>query len=1056
VTVDYRANPLVGERERSQLEAVFAPGRVLDRRYVLERELGRGGMGQVYLARDNRLDRPVAVKVICRKDELVETGLEDTMRTAFVDEARLGANLTHPGIATVYDFGFHEDQPYTVFEYIPGETLRSLLRRRGRIPLEEVRLILGPLAQALDFAHARHIVHRDLKPENIRATEQGPFKILDLGLAKDFCRQADWRFAGTPAYASPEQAADLPCDGRTDQYALALIVFEMLACRRLFVESDPWKLLELHRSQEPDYPPDWLPELPQEIHAALRRALSKDPAARFGSCEELALALGCQFLSAPGPKPQILRFAALQGMAGHWRNAQLRVSRRLGAPYLMLGPEHLWGVYRGEMMCWPLQTITSCERKGKRISLRFATSGDSLRQVFTFADRSECQAWLEQIETLRKNLDLKDNKSVEEPRIEPVVLLQQRPQVRLQLLGPVEYSSTRRARAEAGLQVAAAQMGADAVIDVQEERLPSFADSQWRLSGTAVRAVDQDGRRELRSRWFSRQVATISRWMLVLVGVSFVGSVVASFYVSFVGLLTQAPLVQGHDIPRQAAVILGVLALIHAFPLVLALLLRWLCWPQLLRPAAGTLMALAARPIPASLGWVSAASVTGKWWAVAGIAFPLLDPVNLALLFFSFFIARRAWRAYGEFRALVPGGDSCVPLMRRMVAGTAIGGAICFAVALTAWQGWASYEYVSAIRSIGDAQKEAIALREFNDAGARLATQPLEAERLYRKILPVWNELALSSPSMPHYRQNVAATHLNLGIVLLNLNQLAEAEELLMAAETRYEKLTTEDAANAIYRNDLANTRKVLALVRQTRAGLGQDPLMRASQLQLSGRYQEAEKVYGGVVAQCEEQRAKDPEKLDVRKRLAVSYHGLAQVLAIQGKTQAAIDAYEQTIAIAENLVRDLAQPLNVQLQLGYAKNGLAWLLATCSDTSLRNPTRAVELAHAALKLSSNREGGFWNTLGAAQYRAGSWNESIQALQKSMELRDGGDALDWFFLAMAHHQLGQHAEARKWLTKGVQAVDQLDRDRTNSAPNEARREELLRLRQEAESLPDKR
>ena len=147
------------------------------------------------------------------------------MRSSFAEEARLGASLTHPAIATVFDFGFHSENPFTVFEFIEGETLRELIERRGRLPLDEVRLIIGPIAQALDFAHARRIVHRDLKPENVRATEQRLFKILDLGLAREFSRQEDWRFAGTPAYAAPEQAAERASDGRTDQYALAVIIF---------------------------------------------------------------------------------------------------------------------------------------------------------------------------------------------------------------------------------------------------------------------------------------------------------------------------------------------------------------------------------------------------------------------------------------------------------------------------------------------------------------------------------------------------------------------------------------------------------------------------------------------------------------------------------------------------------------------------------------------------------------------------------------------------------------------------------------------------------------
>ena len=231
----------------------FASGTVLQERYRLIRELGRGGMGVVYLGRDERLDRSVAVKVILSDSSARArpARMDSRVRSSFAEEARLGASLTHPAIATVFDFGFHHDNPFTIFEFIEGETLRELIERRGKLPLDEVRLIIGPLAQALDFAHARMIVHRDLKPENIRATEQRLFKILDLGLAREFSRQDDWRFAGTPAYAAPEQAAERASDGRTDQYALAVIIFELLTGSRPF-QSNSWlDLLEKHYSEPP-------------------------------------------------------------------------------------------------------------------------------------------------------------------------------------------------------------------------------------------------------------------------------------------------------------------------------------------------------------------------------------------------------------------------------------------------------------------------------------------------------------------------------------------------------------------------------------------------------------------------------------------------------------------------------------------------------------------------------------------------------------------------------------------------------------------------------------
>jgi serine/threonine-protein kinase len=289
---DGRVEPLLGAAGHSSLRAKFPPGAVLQDRYVIESELGHGGMGLVYRGRDRRLgDRPVAIKVI-RPDPKRGTIGEADAREAFEKEARMGANLVHPAIATVYDFGLHDDVPFTVFEYIPGETLMELLRRRGYLSLEDVRLIVGPLAQALDFAHARHIVHRDLKPANIKASEQLNFKILDLGLATEFRRQASWKFCGTPAYASPEQVTGQPCDGRTDQYALGCIVYEMLAGRRVFEASDVEILLQMHATAPVVSPRRWVPDLPEFVAAAIVRALSKIPQQRFDTCQEFAVAMG--------------------------------------------------------------------------------------------------------------------------------------------------------------------------------------------------------------------------------------------------------------------------------------------------------------------------------------------------------------------------------------------------------------------------------------------------------------------------------------------------------------------------------------------------------------------------------------------------------------------------------------------------------------------------------------------------------------------------------------------------------------------------------------------
>jgi serine/threonine protein kinase len=291
--------------------------------------------------------------------------------------------LTHPAIATVYDFGFHGDKPFTIFEYLPGETLRDLLRRRERLPLEEVRLVIGPLAQALDFAHGRRVVHRDLKPENVRATEQGLFKVLDLGLAREFGRDMDWSgFAGTPAYASPEQASGRPCDGRADQYALALIAFELLTGHWLFESRDAEELLKMHREAEPAALATDLANCPEEIRLALARALSKGSNARFANCSDFAVALGCQLLSVPAPAPEILMEADVERMTLGRRVQWVCLPLLRNDIHLALTREAVWSAYHTEVRSWPLATIERVEPRDEPAAVsNLSEPGDSPAEV---------------------------------------------------------------------------------------------------------------------------------------------------------------------------------------------------------------------------------------------------------------------------------------------------------------------------------------------------------------------------------------------------------------------------------------------------------------------------------------------------------------------------------------------------------------------------------------------------------------------------------------------------------------------------------------------------
>ena len=567
----------------------YAPGTELEGRYRLEKELGRGGMGVVFLGRDLRLDRPVAIKVMLPSTRAQTTAEQEQLETMFAQEARLGANLNHPAIATVFDYGFHESLPYTVLEYVPGEQLRARVGKGRQWPLADVLLLLAPVAQALDFAHSRRIVHRDLKPENIQVTPQGQFKILDLGIAKEFDRQRDWSFQGTPAYASPEQATGQPCDGRADQYAVALIVYEMLTGRRPFQSTSAVALLDMHRCQEPPWPEPMRPDVSGTIRAALMRALAKDPNRRYSSCEEFAVAMGCQFLSAPAPLPEDLldawvhyfekdqyqrRIDRLEGAARPWYQKASRVLTKrislvdaVGASGLRallgLSPEALWVSEGFEFVRVPIPAIVKVGLQSSRfMQVEFVGSSGSQVKRIQFGDVLSCKRFHDKLAALiggrkrdvpafaeEKYHELKagalrdmirktifaaavenpryavtgvrsrspgDEADIEPAGVAPPVLMRQRPLVRYQMLGSLEAQAKTRGDAKALLRLRGAMVEADAVIDVREDRLSMSR--LRRLTGTAVRAVDQGEKWELRTRWLGEQSGRIAALAFALSG----------------------------------------------------------------------------------------------------------------------------------------------------------------------------------------------------------------------------------------------------------------------------------------------------------------------------------------------------------------------------------------------------------------------------------------------------------------------------------------------------------------------------------------------------------
>jgi len=302
--------------------------------YEVLSTLGTGGMAEVYRARDTRLGRDIALKVV---NEVLAGDPELVRR--FEQEARVAGSLNHPNLVAVYDFGLHEGSPYFITELLKGESLRQRLSR-GRIPLDSALDWAAQLAQGLAAAHARGIIHRDVKPENVFVSSDGHVKLLDFGIAKlAEGNRTDGSHGilddtvtptghgtqtgiilGTPAYMSPEQVRGEHVDARTDIFSLGAVLYEMLSGQRPFPGGS---LIESSHAILHDDPPP-LPNVPPLVAQIIRRCLAKDPDVRFQSARDRAFDLemlrsdvDTRATSRPQALPSIIRrrWWALAAMA---------------------------------------------------------------------------------------------------------------------------------------------------------------------------------------------------------------------------------------------------------------------------------------------------------------------------------------------------------------------------------------------------------------------------------------------------------------------------------------------------------------------------------------------------------------------------------------------------------------------------------------------------------------------------------------------------------------------------------------------------------------------
>ena len=290
--------PWIVSDATSLAPTLSAPGTTIAGRYVLERELGRGGMATVYLARDAKHNRPVAIKVL-------DSELARRIGSGrFLREIEITANLRHPHILPLHDSGEFDGLVYYVMPYVAGETLRDRLRRERPLPVAEAISLARDVASALDYAHRHGVVHRDIKPANI-LIEDGQAIVADFGIARAISASAatdggprrsatrPGQTLGTPAYMSPEQVSgEHELSAPSDVYSLGCVVYEMLAGDPPFVGASARAVMARHLHETPAPLGARRPEVPEYVASAIMKAMAKDPADRFPSASEFGDALG--------------------------------------------------------------------------------------------------------------------------------------------------------------------------------------------------------------------------------------------------------------------------------------------------------------------------------------------------------------------------------------------------------------------------------------------------------------------------------------------------------------------------------------------------------------------------------------------------------------------------------------------------------------------------------------------------------------------------------------------------------------------------------------------
>jgi serine/threonine protein kinase len=274
---------------------------LLNNRYKLMESIGHGGMAHVYSAIDLMLDRPVAVKVL--KETL---SADPVFRDRFHQEAKAAANLSHPNIVTVHDFGLDQGRLFIVMEHIPGVDLKTMIIKKGRLPLDEAIPLIIQACSGIGYAHRAGLVHCDIKPQYMLVTPDKRLKVTDFGIARALASispdERNEEIWGSPQYFSPEQASGAAPQPASDVYSLGVVMYELLTGQLPFFAESAEGYAAMHLRTIPVNPSMLNSEIPPELDAIIMKVLSKEPVRRYRTADQLGRVLQSYFRPTEGNK----------------------------------------------------------------------------------------------------------------------------------------------------------------------------------------------------------------------------------------------------------------------------------------------------------------------------------------------------------------------------------------------------------------------------------------------------------------------------------------------------------------------------------------------------------------------------------------------------------------------------------------------------------------------------------------------------------------------------------------------------------------------------------